>query len=155
MVLEPDTCREGRNILSLIVGAKEREKVGLWMLQYLPDILMLPGGYEAIGVARGNRIIGGCLYTNYIPTPGGGDIQVWAVGEPGWLNRRMIRALLGYPFLQLNCHRMTALTGKGNKPSRRLLEGVGFRLEGIARRGLTARKDACIYSLLKAECGWV
>lgn len=137
-----------------IIGG-ERQKIGLWMLERLPDIMDLPGGYEAIGVERDGILIGGCLFTNYTPCPGGGDITIWAVGEKGWLSRRVIGVMFGYAFNQLKCHRMTAFTAKANKPSRKLLEGLGFRLEGIARQGMGPRRHACIYSLLREEQGWV
>lgn len=137
-----------------IVGG-ERERVGLWMLDRIPDVMELPGGFEAIGVARGGQLVGGCLYSNYTPYRDGGVIQIWAAGEGAWLSRRVIRVMFDYPFNQLRCNRLTALTAKSNKPSRKLLEGLGFKLEGIARQGFGPRSHACIYGLLRSEQGWV
>jgi RimJ/RimL family protein N-acetyltransferase len=125
------------------------------MLERLPEITALPGGYEAIGVERAGRLIGGCLFTEYVPYKGGGTITIWAAGERGWVSRRVIQTMLGYPFNQLGCHRITALAAKDNKPSRKLLEDLGFRFEGVARLGFGPRRHACIYGLLKIEQGWV
>lgn len=152
MVLDRDTVDGRRAPLTIVAGL--REDVGLWMLQQLPDVLDLPGGYEAIGVARGDRLVGGCLFSDFKPWPGGGDIQIWAAGH-GWLSRRIIKAMLGYPFGQLGCHRVTAITAKKNRRARRLLEALGFRLEGVARQGLGLRKDACIYAMQREECRWL
>ena len=100
----------------------------------------------------------GCVRTIitklHFPAKGGGEIQMWAAGE-GWLSRRTLRVLLGYPFGQLGCHRITAIVAKKNRRSRRLVEGLGFKLEGVAREGMRPGVDACIYSLLKRECRWV
>ena len=152
MVQDDHTGATGRHALTIVAGEKQR--VGLWLIERLRDIREVPGGYEAIGVARDGRLVGGCLYTNYVPAPGGGNIEMWAAGETGWVTRKTIKVMFGYPFNQLNCHRVTALTGKGNHETRRLLTGLGFKLEGVARRGLDTRRDACIYGLLREEFGW-
>lgn len=124
------------------------------MIDRIPDVMELPGGYEAIGVARDGALVGGCLYSDFRRCPGGGTVQIWAAGEGLWISRRVIAVMLGYPFKQLGCHRITALTGRKNKPTRRLLEDLGFKLEGIARRAFSPTKDACIYSLLRDEVRW-
>lgn len=146
--------RQADGHLSIVGG--QREAVALWMLPHLGDVVELPGGYEAIGVARGGRLVGGCLYSNYVPCHGGGgNIQIWAVGETGWVSRRVIRVMLGYPFDQLQCHRITALAKKSNRASRALLEGLGFVVEGKIRRGFDMRNDMMVYGLLRAECRWI
>lgn len=109
----------------------------------------LPGGYEALGVERDGEIVGGALYSNFTQCPGGGDIMMWAAGH-GWLSRRIVREFLGYPF-RIGCHRITVLIAKGNKPSRTLVEKLGFKLEGVAREGFSPRQHACIYGLLRRE----
>lgn len=137
-----------------IIGG-ERELVARWMLEKLPEVTELPGGYEAIGIARGGQLIGGCLYTDYRPCRGGGNVHIWGAGEVGWMTRRTIRVVLGYPFEQLKCHRLTATAAKGNRKSRRLLEGLGFQIEGKIRRGFDTRQDMIVYGMLREECGWV
>jgi len=137
-----------------IVGG-ERERVGLWLLDKLPEVTSLPGGYEAIGVARGDVLVGGCLFSDFSPCIGGGaDIRMWAAGS-NWISRRVIGVMLGYPFRRLGCHRITAVTAKKNKPCRKMLEDLGFRLEGTARHGFGIGKDAMIYGLLRSDQRWV
>lgn len=113
----------------------------------------MPGGYEAIGVARGGTLVGACLYTEYRPCAGGGNIIMWAAGH-NWISRKVIGVMLGYPFGKLNCHRITALVRRGNRPSRTLLEKLGFVQEGKIRRGYNTREDTILYGMLRAECGW-
>lgn len=138
----------------LRIVAGQRERVGLWMLASLPDVTQLPGGYEAIGVARGDQLVGGALYSDYRPCEGGGQIMIWAVGH-GWLSRRIIRELLGYPLNQLGCHRLTACAARGNQKSRKLLTDLGFIEEGKVRRGIDTKRDMMIYGMLRAECRWL
>lgn len=143
-----------RHPLRLVTG--HRQEVGLWMVDRLPDMQEVPGGFEAIGVARGDELIGGCLFTNFVRYEDGGAIQVWAAGEPGqWVSRRIISAMLGYPFVQLGCHRIWAMVAKRNRPSRKLLTDLGFRLEGVARQHFGRKKDAMSYGMLREECKWI
>lgn len=138
--------------LSIVGG--QRELVGLWLLERLPEVTNLPGGYEAIGVARGGQLVGGCLYTDFSPCVGGGaDVRMWAAGH-NWISRKVIRVMLGYPFDQLKCHRVTAVTAKKNRACRTMLEDLGFRLEGVARQGFGLKADAMIYGLLRSEYRW-
>lgn len=125
------------------------------MLARLPEVNELPGGYEAIGIVRDGRLIAGLLYTNWIPCRGGGgNVHMWAVGEPGWMSKRSIAWMFAYPFLQLGCHRMTVTIDKRNRVARRITEKLGFKLEGVIREGLGPGKDMTVYGLLRSESRW-
>ena len=152
MVLDGHPSGTGRHPLRLVEGQKEA--VARWMLARLPEVSELPGGFEAFGVERDGALIAGLLYTNYIPCDGGGNVHMWAVGEPGWMSRRVIAAMLAYPFVQLDCHRMTVTIPRNNRKSRSISEKLGFRLEGVIREGLGPRKDLMVYGLLRNECRW-
>ncbi len=153
MVRERGINPSGRDHLRLIVG--QDQTVCLWVMDHIQDILTLPGGYTALGVARGDKLVGGCVFTNYVKCPGGGDVQLWCAGEGLWISRRVIRTLLGYPFDQLGCHRVTAIIAKKNHKSRKLVTDLGFKLEGVVREGIRPGRDGCVYGLLKAENRWV
>lgn len=124
------------------------------MLEQLPDVTDLPGGYYAIGVERNGVLIGGCLYSDYRPCPGGGNVVMWACGKTGWISRRVIAAMFSHPFVTLNCHRVTVMIRRGNKASRKLVEGLGFVQEGKIRRGYNTREDTIIFGLLRDEFAW-
>jgi RimJ/RimL family protein N-acetyltransferase len=130
------------------------EEVGAWILERLPEVRELPGGYEAIGIARDTGLVGGLLYTSWIPCKGGGDVRMWAAGDPGWLSRRVIAVMFHYPFVQLDCHRMTLLIARDNRTSRSISEQLGFRLEGVLREGLAPGLDLMIYGMLRTELRW-
>ena len=106
------------------------------------------GHFTALGVVRDETLIGGVVYHGYL----GHDCQVSI-----WIDRATFmpwRALFEYPFGQLNCERITAVVGKRNKRSRRLVEKLGFKLEGVHRKGLDGFEDAMSYGMLKSECRW-
>lgn len=130
-----------------------REAVRDWICDKIRDIHTKPErDYEALGVARDGRIIGGVLYTEWRElVPGQHDIFLTAAGEPGWLSKGIIRELLRYPFVQLRCIRITSVISKANKPARAFNEKLGFKLEGTVRHGRGVGKDCVIYGLLKSD----
>lgn len=110
------------------------------------------GGYRALGVVRRGVLLGGVVYHDYRTF----DIMFsGAFDRVGWALPGTLRSLFAYPFLDLDVRRMTACTGRKNKKARKTLEGLGFRLEGVCRRGLDGFDDACIYGMLKENCKWL
>jgi RimJ/RimL family protein N-acetyltransferase len=82
----------------------------------------------AIGVARNGAIVAAAVFYDYRIT----SIEVTFVTTSSrWASRENIRAILNYPFVQLKCKRLTAITEEGNASARAFLERIGFRQEGI------------------------
>lgn len=109
------------------------------------------GPCVALGVVRRGILVGGVVYHGYRPADG--DVMVSIAFErPDWCLPQTMRALFAYPFNELNCGRMTAVVARKNKRSRKLVEGLGFKLEGVARKAFGRRDDAMLYGLLKSEC---
>lgn len=120
-------------------------EIALWMGERLGERFEPP--YVTIGIARHGRIVAGVLY-NVFRWP---SIEATIVSTtPRWATREVIHAILAYPFLQLKCHRITAVTAVENLAARRFLEKLGFVHEGTARRAFVSG-DAAIYGLLKEE----
>lgn len=106
------------------------------------------GPCKAIGVASEvGELIGGVVYSNYRPSLRSMDISV-ASSTPRWLTRPMITYMLNYPFYQVGCVRVTAITGSRNKATIRFLHGLGFYREGVVRKGLLT-EDAMLYGMLE------
>jgi RimJ/RimL family protein N-acetyltransferase len=72
-----------------------------------------------------------------------------------FLSKGVLRAMFAFTFHELGLVRVTAHIAKRNKRSRRLAERLGFRLEGVKRRGFDGRLDACVYGLLADDCIWI
>ena len=110
--------------------------------------MVLQGAHPTgIGVARGGKIIAAALFCNYQPP----TIEVTFVTDsPRWASRQVIGEILRFPFVQLGCKRMTAVTERTNVRARRLLEGLGFRLEGVHPDAFPSGVGLS-YGLLKAD----
>jgi len=102
-----------------------------------------------IGYERSGVLAGGIVYTQHSHP----NIIMAAVLEAP-LTRRFLRALFYYPFLQLGCERITVLIDDNNLKSRRLVEHVGWKLEGRLRRARPGG-DVLLYGLLREECRWL
>jgi len=102
-----------------------------------------------IGVVRDDRFVGGVVFHNFR----GCDVEVvGAFDDPRWALPGTLRALFAYPFVTLGCVRLTAIVQRNNKRARRLCIGLGFKLEGVARKAIDGKQDAMIYGMLREEC---
>lgn len=109
--------------------------------------------YTAIGVEDAGEIIAGVVYNEYRPRDRTIHVSI-ASSTPRWASRRTLRAVFGYPFVQLNCERLTAYTGRSMARVRQFLEELGFTCEGCMRKGF-ADDDCVIYGMLRDECRWI
>lgn len=110
------------------------------------------GPHAAIGIERDGALIAGAVFHNYRHH----DIEVsFAADDPGWARRGTIRAILRYPFAQLGCTRLTALIARDNARAAKLLEGLGFKREGVLRRAYDGTADALVFGMLREECHWL
>lgn len=91
----------------------------------------------------------GAVYHAYRPEFRG--IEISFAMRPGlYLSRSAISALLRYPFIELNCVRVTAVTPLKATSTRQFLEKLGFKREGVLRRAF-GTDDAVVYGMLAKE----
>lgn len=132
----------------MLIYGHDRE-LRLWAGQYL--------GYEgpignehkpvAIGVARDGKIVAVAVFYDYRLT----SIEVtFVTTTPRWASRENIRGILRYPFIQLGCKRVTAITEESNSSARGFLERLGFRQEGIHPDGFETG-NGISYGLLRRD----
>jgi RimJ/RimL family protein N-acetyltransferase len=108
------------------------------------------GPSTAIGVINEEGwLIGGVVYHGYDPDFRSIELS-FASATSKWLTRPIIAELLGYPFYQLGCQRVTGATPKKAADARRFLEKFGFKREGVIRRGFGS-DDAILSGLLRRE----
>jgi RimJ/RimL family protein N-acetyltransferase len=133
-----------------VIGGR-KEEIAAWMKARLPGFTVWTP-YEAIGFtdSRG-EIIGAVLYDNFV----GFNIEMHAAGEGHWLTRTSLAEIFGYPFMQLQCRRVTARVSAKNLRSQRMCEHAGFTLEGRCREGFADGSDLLVYGMLKRECRWL
>jgi len=101
----------------------------------------------AIGVALKGTIIAAAIFYDYRGT----SIEVtFVTTTPRWASREAIRAILHYPFVQIGCKRLTAITEESNAAARGFLERLGFREEGIHPDGFESGAGIS-YGLLRKD----
>lgn len=137
--------------MRLIFGADEY--LSRWVGSMSPTEHTEFGPCTAIGVAIDGQLSGAVVYHEYRPYCKSVQMSCAAVNKR-WLSKEAMRVFFHYPFVQLQCQRVTAIVARKNKPSRSLVEGVGFRLEGVCRKGFGS-DDAIIYGMLRHECRWL
>ena len=111
------------------------------------------GKAVGIGLEEDGILIAGVVYNLY----NGPSICMHVAAEPGkrWLSKDFLYRAFAYPFLQLNCSRVTGLVRVDNIEARRFDEHLGFVQEGVIRRGASNGLDMILYGMLKEECRWL
>lgn len=130
------------------------KEVGEWVAKRIPLIGRREkfGQYSSIGIEDKGKLIAGCVYSNYTSN----DIYMnFAADNKKWANKENLNLFFAYPFYQLKLPRVSAFADKGNRQSRRLIEGVGFKYEGKKRKIIDGRHDAIMYGMLIDECKYL
>ena len=130
----------------------QSDAVAAWVAERIPHMASAAdfGPCAAIGVAGADgRPLGGVVFSNWQPRFANIEVS-FASESPRWLTRNLIRAILAYPFDQLACARLTAITPKKARPARAFLDHFGFKREGVIRKGFGA-DDAIVSGLLRRE----
>ena len=90
----------------------------------IPDF----GPCAAIGVAHEGDIVAVAVYNQYCHP----NIHItFVTSSPRWASPGAVRAIFRYPFVQLRCRRVTALTGAKNEAAKAFLLRLGFKAEGF------------------------
>lgn len=107
--------------------------------------------FEVVSVTRVGRPMGAIMYLNYRGT----SIEMIGAGEPGWLTRGSLRAMFGYPFLQLKCWTVIVNVKRSNVKSRKLVQKLGFVELGVIESGPSKSDDVILYKMTRDRCIWL
>jgi RimJ/RimL family protein N-acetyltransferase len=107
------------------------------------------GRARGLGCVVDGKIVAGMACMNFDARHAHVEIA-FASDSPRWASRRMIARFMAWPLRQLGCRRVSAVVAADNRRVIRLLEGMGFRREGVLRRAFGA-EDALILGLLNDE----
>ena len=141
--------RVRRDSLILVYGRDQ--EIADFVCRHAPHAEHGFSKFATIGVEHNGELIAGVVFTDYH----GHAISVsMASTSPLWASRRTLAGIFAYPFVQLNCDRLTACTGRSMVSVREFLERLGFVEEGLLRRGF-ADDDCVIYGMLREECRWI
>lgn len=123
-----------------------------FMDKHLPDC-KFNGSENTLGVEQNGELLAGVVFEGY--TGSSISIHVAALEGRLWLSKEFLFRVFAYPFLQLECNRVTGLVRVDNPKAQKLDEHLGFIREGVMRKGATDGTDYIIYGMLKEECRWL
>jgi [ribosomal protein S5]-alanine N-acetyltransferase len=114
------------------------------------------GIHWAITLRGEDRLIGKCGYNEWRKAHRRGDIS-YVIDRQHWgkgLVSEALVAILFYGFNQMNLHSVEAGVTPGNEGSTRMLQKLGFKLEGHLKESFLVEDvfvDSLIYSVLRRE----
>jgi RimJ/RimL family protein N-acetyltransferase len=112
-----------------------------------------PSGSIGIGLEEDGELIAGVVFNMY--TKAGICMHVAAAPGKRWMTKDYLWRVFAYPFLQLNCNRVTGLVREDNIVAQKFDEHIGFKREGLIRKGATDGSNIILYGMLKEECRWL
>jgi RimJ/RimL family protein N-acetyltransferase len=112
-------------------------------------------GVEAVGIGleENGELVAGVVFNMYTKA----SICMHVAAEPGrrWMTKDFLWRSFAYPFVQLNCNRITGLVREDNLDAQRFDEHLGFKREGLIRKGCTDGSNMILYGMLREECRWL
>lgn len=111
------------------------------------------GPAHGIGLEENGELIAGVVFNIY----SGPSICMHVAAEPGkrWLTRDYLFRCFAYPFIQLQCNRITGLVRVDNLEAQKFDEHLGFKREGLLRKAASDGTDMYVYGMLREECRWL
>lgn len=132
------------------VISSHKEQLAEWARQKI-GLESFGPWYAALGLIDEERIWAAVIYTDY--SRYNICMHVAAEGRQ-WMTKAFLFAVFDYPFIQLQCDRVTAFVASKNARSRHFCERIGFKEEGRLREA-HAGDDLIAFGMLKRECRWI
>jgi RimJ/RimL family protein N-acetyltransferase len=127
-------------------GQWAQTKIGCeWAFKDFTAISIIDDCLQSFG-----QMIATVLYTNY--NRQNIEMHVASDGSRKWMTRAFLHAVFAYPFLQLECRRVTGIVMGSNADALRFDKSIGFTLEGTMREASTDGSDLLILGMLREEC---
>ena len=131
--------------------AEIHQQIADWVVDRIPHVSSFENMTTIGIISNDGTPMGAVVYHDFRDK----DIQMsCAADNSRWLNKSVLKSIFAYPFKQLNCNRVTALTPFKNTRTRKFLNGIGFTQEGIMRKGFID-DDCVVYGMLREECKWI
>ncbi|NVN99288.1 MAG: GNAT family N-acetyltransferase [Geobacteraceae bacterium] len=110
-------------------------------------------GSQAIGLEKDGKLVAGVIYEGF----NGFNVWMHVAAEPGrhWLTRDFLGAAFLYPFVQLNCNRVSGYVEAWNEDAKRFDEHLGFKQEAILKGAASDGGDVILYVMPREGCRYV
>ena len=105
-------------------------------------------GGKAIGVVKGDELIGGVVYHHWSPEAGT-IVMSGASASARWLTRPVLKRIFDYPFVECGCQMVVMQVAESDFRLQRQLAVIGFAFVKIAR--LYGRGKDGVIATLTAE----
>jgi RimJ/RimL family protein N-acetyltransferase len=138
-------------LTTLIWGLEE--PLGRYLGAKFPEFGPHYRPHRAVGWADKDGRLVAALGLDY-EHPWDGRLTIFAERSNFWTPRQL-RELFGVAFGEWDLTRLTLWVNKRSKNVRRLVEGLGFDLEGVKRRAVDGINDECLYGMTVDRCKWV
>lgn len=137
--------------MKVITGQNAR--LGPWFYQYQESGSWVEGTGHLIGLEdRNGEIVAAVLYTDY--NSANINMHISAIPGKRWLIREYLWYCFYYPFVELNCKRITGVVGSTNLAARKFDENLGFTLEATLKDA-HPDGDLLLYVMRKEDCRWL
>ena len=100
----------------------------VWVASQIENGLVTRGAVAFGLIGDDGHPIAGASY--YGRSPMNIFMDFAAIHHLRWATKDHVGVFLRYPFVQLGCRRVTVMIAKGNRRARRLVERIGWVLEG-------------------------
>lgn len=122
----------------------------------IPHCRPFNGQIVALPLFRDGVMAGAVIFHNWDAQARNIEVAI-AADTPRWLSRQRLERVFQVAFDEdyIGARRITCRIDASNPRSRRLCEGLGFRLEGLLREAAYDGGDLLIYGLLKRECRYI
>jgi len=126
-------------------------EIANWVCARLPHVNNF-GDCRSIGVISNGQLIAGVVYNEYQPLYGTIAVSV-AADTPIWAAKGVIRAILSYPFQQLNVNKVWSAMIHTNERAIRFNKGIGFTQEAVLRDHFGLGNHAVVTRMLRRDYG--
>lgn len=131
----------------------EDERVGQFVKDHIKRSAFAFDRCVTIGMESDGELIAGVVYYDWHPSYGNLSVAVAGMGE-NWCTRAFLRCGYAYPFIQMQCTRITSIVAADNTQSLKIMKHLGFVLEGRMRNGF-GNVDCLIFGQLRNEVKWL
>lgn len=137
--------------MKIITG--EDDRLGLWLCARQEGAKWFPGGRSCIGIENElGELQAVAMFEEY--NKANLTMHIAAVSGRHWLNREFLWYCFYYPFVELNCKRVTGLVASTNLQARKFDENLGFTLEATLKDA-HPDGDLLVYVMTKENCRWL
>ena len=108
------------------------------------------GPCRALAVAHNGALAAGVVYHDYRPQHGDCQITIAAI-NPRWAGRETIAYLLQYPFIELDCRRVSTTVRSDNQRALDMNVRLGFCIEWVRRHFFAPGVDCIEWGMMREE----